>query len=317
MSARLPEFPRGAAVTVGTFDGVHLGHRAVIERLVERARAAGRPSVLVTFEPHPLAVLRPGDAPDRLTTAVERTAALAETELDYQVVLRFDRALAALEPADFVREVLIGRCRMADLVIGHDHGFGRGRAGDSTVLQALGQSLGFEVEVVGPVRAGNATVSSSALREAVRRVDLAAAAAGLGRPYRVSGAVEPGSRRGRTIGVPTANVAPPSAKLLPPDGVYAVRVEWGGGTAGGMMNQGSRPTVGDGRRWLEAHLFDFDGDLYGREIRLEWVARLRGIQRFDSIEALRIQLERDRVAARAALDDAETFNRVSAVRHTV
>lgn len=312
----LPAFPAGAAVTVGTFDGVHRGHRAVIERLVSRARARGRPSVLVTFEPHPLAVLGPV-APERLTTAAERVAALVETDLDYAVVLRFDRAMAAMEPADFVRDILVERCHMAELVIGHDHGFGRGRAGDSAALQDLGRSMGFEVSVVSPVRDGPDKVSSSALREAVREGRLADAAAGLGRPYRVSGAVERGAGRGRTIGVPTINLVPPPGKLLPPDGVYAVRVEWAGGVAGGMMNQGSRPTVGDGRRWLEAHLFDFDGDLYGRDVRLEWVLPLRDIRRFASLDALREQLERDREAARAALEDAKTFNRVSAGRHTV
>jgi len=130
----LPGFPRGAAVTVGTFDGVHLGHQAVIEELVRRARQADRPAVLVTFEPHPLAVLRPGAAPGRLTTADERSAALAETSIDYQVVLRFDQALAALDPEQFVRDVLQARCQMVELVVGHDHGFGRRRAGDRVML---------------------------------------------------------------------------------------------------------------------------------------------------------------------------------------
>lgn len=301
--SRLPALPNGAVVTVGTFDGVHRGHRAVLDDLVRRARAANRASVLVTFEPHPLAVLRPDLAPGRLTTAAERAAALAETSLDYLVVLRFDQALAALEPAAFVRSVLLEQCQMAELVVGHDHGFGRGRSGDLATLRALGTEHGFRVEPIAPVSGGDGTViSSSAIRQAILAGDLAEAARGLGRPYRVSGRVERGAQRGRTIGVPTVNLAPPLGKLLPPDGVYAVRVEWGGGVAGGMMNQGSRPTVADGRRWLEAHLFDFDGDLYGREIRIEWVAPLRAIRRFDSLDALRAQLELDRSAARAALE---------------
>ncbi len=300
----LPRFPNGAVVTVGSFDGVHRGHRAVVAETVRRARAAGRASVLVTFEPHPLAVLRPAEAPARLTSAAERSAALAETDLEYQVVLGFDAALAAMPPEQFVRDVLVGDCQARDLVIGHDHAFGRGRTGDRAMLEQLGQSLGFTVDTVGPVVLDGEVVSSSAIREAVSRRDFRAAARGLGRPYRVSGAVVRGAQRGRTIGVPTLNVAPPQGKLLPPDGVYAVRVEWGGGVADGMLNQGIRPTIGDARRWLEAHLFDFDGDLYGREIRIEWVAPLRDIRRFDSLEALRDQLGRDRDTARAALDRA-------------
>lgn len=299
----LPGFPRGAAVTVGTFDGVHLGHQAVIAELVRRARTADRPAVLVTFEPHPLAVLRPTVAPGRLTSAEERSAALAETDIDYQVVLQFDQALAALDPEEFVREVLQARCQMADLVVGHDHGFGRRRAGDRATLETLAAHGGFGLHVVAPVAGGRGQpVSSSRIRDAVTAGDFAAAAAGLGRPYRVSGRVVPGQRRGRTLGIPTANLTPPAGKLLPPDGVYAVRVEWGGGTAGGMMNQGTRPTVGDGTRWLEVHLFDFDGDLYGREIRIEWVAPLRAIRRFESLAALRDQLEQDRANARAMLE---------------
>ncbi len=299
----LPALPNGTVVTVGTFDGVHLGHRAVLEDLVARARAQNRASVLVTFEPHPLAVLRPDLAPGRLTTAAERSAAVAETDLDYLVVVEFDRALAAVSPEGFVRSVLLEQCQMSELVVGHDHGFGRGRSGDLGTLRALGAALGFRVEPIAQVTgADGAVISSSAIRQAVGVGNLTEAARGLGRPYRVSGLVERGAQRGRTIGVPTVNLAPPEGKLLPPDGVYAVWVEWGGGTVGGMMNQGSRPTVGDGRRWLEAHLFDFDGDLYGREIRIEWVAQLRAVQRFDSLDALRAQLDHDRRAARAALE---------------
>ena len=152
--SRLPNLPNGTVVTVGTFDGVHRGHRAVLEDLVARARAADRASVLVTFEPHPLAVLRPELAPRRLTTVAERAAALAETELDYLVVLRFDRALALLEPEAFVRSVLLDQCQMAELVVGHDHGFGRGRSGDLATLEALGTRYGFRVDAIDPVADG-------------------------------------------------------------------------------------------------------------------------------------------------------------------
>jgi riboflavin kinase/FMN adenylyltransferase len=298
----LPRLDEGAVVTVGTFDGVHRGHRAVVDEVVTRAHRRGLAAVLVTFEPHPAQVLRPTQAPPRLTLAAERAELLAELGLDYAVVLRFDRELAALEPEAFVDRVLMERCGLRELVVGHDHGFGRGRRGDLASLRGLGAARGFAVDVVPPVpdREGE-PISSSRIRAAVTAGQLDRAAEWLGRPYRVAGRVEMGSRRGHGIGVPTANLAPPPGKLLPPDGVYAVRVEWGGGVADGMMNQGSRPTVGDGRRWLEAHLFDFAGDLYGREIRIEWVARTRDTRRFESLAHLRAQLDRDRLDARRAL----------------
>ena len=309
----LPRLPSGAVVTVGTFDGVHLGHRAVIDLVVQRARETNRASVVVTFEPHPLAVLRPETAPGRLTLAGERTAALAETELDYLVVVRFDQKLARLDPEGFVRQVLMERCRLAELVVGHDHGFGRGRSGDLDTLRALGARFGFQVDGVDPVLdSAGQPISSSRIRGAVLEGRFDEAAGWLGRPYRVSGRVVRGEGRGRRLGVPTLNLAPPPGKLLPPDGVYAVRVEWGRGVALGMMNQGFRPTVGDGRRWLEAHLFEFDQDLYDREVRIEWVARLRDIQRFESLDVLKSQLMRDREAAMAVLaQPSRTFNDVS------
>jgi len=300
MASELPPLPRGSVVTVGTFDGVHRGHRAVIEELARRAERAERSSVLVTFEPHPAAVVRPEAAPARLTLAHERAAALAETVLDYVVVLRFDRALATMAPEEFVRSVLVRRCRVRELVVGHDHGFGRDRQGDRAMLERLGRAEGFAVDVVAPVD-DDGVISSSRIRQAIEAGDLATARRLLGRPYRISGRVVRGAGRGRSIGVPTMNLAPPPGKLLPPDGVYAVRVEAGGRPVGGMMNQGARPTFGDADRWLEAHLFDFAGELYGREVRVEWVKRLRGVRRFASADELRQQLAHDREQARDAL----------------
>jgi len=302
VGGHLPPLPNGSTVTVGSFDGVHLGHQAVLREIARRAAAAGRASVLVTFEPHPLEVVNPQAAPPLLTTGVERREILAQLPLDYVLFLRFDRRLAALTPEEFVRDVLLERCAMRELVIGHDHGFGRGRSGDVETLRRLGRACGFDVDVVDVVDVGEQHVSSSRIRRAVAGGDLATAARMLGRPYQVSGVVGHGEHRGRLIGVPTINLADlPPQKLLPPDGVYAVRVEWRGGRAGGMMNQGPRPTFHDGRRILEAHLFDFDGDLYGDWVRIEWVERLRDVKRFASIEALQQQLERDRIMARSVL----------------
>jgi riboflavin kinase / FMN adenylyltransferase len=306
-AAPLPRLAQGATVTVGSFDGVHLGHQAVLREIDRRARAAGRASVLVTFDPHPLEVVNPGAAPPLLTTGPERLEILAQSPLDYVLLLRFDRHLADLTPEGFVQEVLLDRCGVRELVIGHDHGFGRGRSGDVDTLRRLGASHGFGVDVVDPVDLGGQHVSSSRIRRAVAGGDLATAAAMLGRPYGVVGRVGQGERRGRLLGVPTINLNELSPrKLLPPDGVYAVEVEWRGGRAGGMMNQGPRPTFQDGRRILEAHLFGFEGDLYGEWVRVEWVERLRDIQRFDSVEHLKKQLQHDRARAMAALDRAQS-----------
>jgi riboflavin kinase / FMN adenylyltransferase len=289
-------------VTVGSFDGVHLGHQAVLEEIARRAGAAGRASVLVTFEPHPLEVVNPQAAPPLLTTGPERREILAQTALDYVLFLRFDRRLAGLSPEEFVQGILLDRCAMRELVIGHDHGFGRGRSGDVETLRRLGKEHGFDVDVVGAVDFGDQHVSSSRIRRAIAGGDLTTAAGMLGRPYQVIARVGQGEQRGRLLGVPTINlteIAP--QKLLPPDGVYAVRVEWRSGRAGGMLNQGPKPTFEDGRRSLEAHLFGFDGDLYGEWVRMEWVERLRDTERFASVEALQQQLQRDRSRALAVL----------------
>jgi riboflavin kinase/FMN adenylyltransferase len=310
-AARLPRLPNGSTVTVGSFDGVHLGHQAVLQEIDRRAHAAGRASVLVTFDPHPLEIVNPGAAPPLLTTGPERLEILAQSPLDYVLILRFDRHLAELPPEGFVRDVLLERCGVRELVIGHDHGFGRGRSGDVETLRRLGAREGFEVDVVDPVDFGGQHVSSSRIRRAVAGGDLRSARAMLGRPYGVVGRVGEGERRGRLLGVPTINLTELSPrKLLPPDGVYAVAVEWRGGRVGGMMNQGPRPTFQDGRRILEAHLFDFEGDLYNEWVRVEWVERLRDIERFPSMEQLQEQLERDRTSAVAALGLSRTASKI-------
>ena len=311
----LPQWAAGSTVTVGTFDGVHLGHHAVLQEIVKRARAAGRKSVLVTFEPHPLEVVNPQAAPLLLTTGPERREALAQTELDYVVFLSFNRRLATYSPERFVREVLIGRCAMQELVIGHDHGFGRGRSGDVETLRRLGASDGFAVDVVGAVELGGHPISSTQIRRAVAGGDLRSASRLLGRPYSVSGLVEPGAGRGRTLGVPTINLAIPARKLLPPDGVYAAWVEWRGGRTGGMLNQGPRPTFADGRRGLEVHLFQFSEELYGEWVKVEWVERLRDVQRFGSAERLREQLQQDSERARQALAESGPHHDLSRVSH--
>lgn len=299
----LPPQVTRSAVTVGTFDGVHRGHYDVLQRLVSLAREADMASVLVTFAPHPTEVVRPGKAPMLLTPGMEKFEALATIGIDYCAVLPFTPPLAALTAADFVSDVLRPRFRMDALLIGHDHGFGRDRAGGREQLMALGVSDRFVVEQVQPVTLPDGTiVSSSAIRQAVATGDLEAARRALGRRYALSGRVQRGDQRGRTIGFPTINLGAPTArKLLPPTGVYAAIAQTAAGAFGAMLNLGARPTVSDERPTIEAHLLDFSGDLYGADVRLDLVAFLRPIQRFAGLAELTTQLEADRLAARTAL----------------
>ena len=299
----LPPTVHGTFVTVGTFDGLHLGHQDVLGRLVRRARASGLHSLLVTFEPHPLELVRPADAPPLLTTHDEKLEVLAEVGLDYVAVVPFTPALAALDAEQFVRRVLLERYRMHELLVGYDHRFGHGRSGDADLLRGLGERLGFGIDVVRPVQVGaERPVSSTLVRRAVAAGDLEGAARMLGRPYAVVGRVEHGMARGRGLGFRTLNLgAPPARKLLPPEGVYAVRAVMPDGVFGGMMNLGPRPTFGDARVSLEAHLFDVERDWYGASARLEFVARLRDTVRFGDADALVRQLRADEVAARGAL----------------
>ncbi len=292
----------GAVVTVGTFDGLHRGHQRVLAEVVGRAQGRGLTSLLVTFDPHPLEVLDPAAAPKLLTLPDEKQELLAGTGLGRVVVLPFTREVAQQSPEEFIRR-LRAEHALKELVLGYDHAFGRGRSGDEALVRRLGAAEGFVVAVVDAVREDGQPISSTLIRAAVAHGDLAGAARWLGRPYGLLGRVVPGAGRGRTIGVPTLNLAPPDArKLLPPDGVYAVWVWWRGTRYGGMMNQGPRPTFAEQGRTLEAHLFDFAGELYGETVRVEWVQRLRDVQAFPSREALVAQLERDQQAARASLN---------------
>lgn len=301
MSSHLPDQNRGTVITVGTFDGVHLGHRRVLEEIALRARQSNRRSLLVTFEPHPLEVVNPPAAPPLLTLADERREILAQSELDAVVFLKFTRKLSRFSPEEFLR-LLIERFHLRELVVGYDHGLGRGRTGDVAVLKRLGEKLGFAVDVVDAVTVDGKPVSSTLIRRAVAGGDLITACRLLGRPYSMTARVVRGVGRGREIGYRTINLQlPDPRKLLPPDGVYAVRVEWARGQSGGMMHQGPRPTFREPQRSIEVHLFDTDEELYDREIKLWWVSRLRDVMTFPSPEALKQQLDQDFAAARRAL----------------
>jgi riboflavin kinase/FMN adenylyltransferase len=294
---------RPAVVTLGTFDGVHRGHRAVLAEVERRARAGNLASVLVTFDPHPLAVVNPAAAPKLLTLPAEKEALVQGQGIDRFVLMPFTPAVAQLDAEAFVRR-LCDEYGMHELVMGYDHGFGRGRAGDVELVERLGREQGFRMAVVDAVRDNGQPISSTLIRAGIAGGDLDSAERWLGRRYGIRGTVVRGAGRGRTIGIPTINLAPPdSRKLLPPDGVYAVQVQLNDARVfGGMMNQGPRPTFGEQARTLEVHLLDFDGELYGATVDVAWVRRLRDVQAFPSREALVAQLERDRQAARATLN---------------
>jgi riboflavin kinase/FMN adenylyltransferase len=302
----IPPSSEGTVVTVGTFDGVHQGHWAVLNEIVERARRTGRRSVLLTFDPHPLAIVRPDLAPRLLTSPLEKKEILAESGLDWVVFLRFTKALSELTPEAFVIEVLEQRLGMRELVIGYDHGFGRGRSGDAETLQAIGQARGFTVDVVPPVRNGAAApISSSKIRTLLESGDVAGAARGLGRPYAVRGVVVRGEGRGRTLGFPTANLRIDAArKLIPLEGVYAVQAVLRRGTFSGALHLGPRPTFPGAPPTMELHVLDFEGDLYGEVIRVDFISRIREVRPFASVDALLGQLSEDVETARHHLSPA-------------
>jgi riboflavin kinase / FMN adenylyltransferase len=300
----IPGGGKGTVVTVGTFDGVHRGHWAVLGEIARRARASERRAVLVTFHPHPLRILRPAEAPLLLTTPLEKKEILAESGLNYAVFLQFTPQLSRYSPRRFVEEILIGRLAMGELVIGYDHGFGRGRSGDADTLRTIGRELGFTVDVVEPVPMGREPVSSSRIRRAVAEGDMPCAREGLGRPYSIRGVVVRGEGRGRALGFPTANLhLDSSEKLLPPGGIYAVRGVLRSGTYPGALHLGPRPTFEGSPPSVELHLMDFDGRIYGEEVRVDLVRRLREIRPFSSVEALVRQIRDDVSLARSVLSE--------------
>ena len=292
---------RRVVLTLGNFDGVHLGHRAIVQRAVSEARAVGGQVVVLTFHPHPVAVLAPERSPPLLQSLRDRLALLRDLGADVTVVQRFTPRFAALEPEAFVREFLGAHLELLHIVVGYNVSFGRGRAGTVETLRALGPRLGFAVDAVGPVTVGEEQVSSTALRRMVAAGDVRSAQAFLGRRFTLRGRVVRGEQRGRTLGFPTANLHQPRGLLLPADGVYAVRARLDGRAHPAVLNIGMRPTFGTLQRTVEAHLLDFDQLLYGRWLVLELVDRLRGEQRFAGPEALRQAIAADVTRAREVL----------------
>lgn len=299
--ADVPVALRAGIVALGNFDGFHRGHQAVVARARARAASEQRPLIVATFDPHPVRYFKPDAAPFRLTTLDQRARLFAAAGADAMVVFGFDAALASLSAEDFVVERLVARLGVAGVVTGDDFTFGRGRSGDVGVLRALGAQHGFSVDTVSPVAEGGDVVSSSRIRALLTRGDPRGAAALLTRPFAIEGVVQHGDKLGRTIGYPTANVALGNY-LRPAYGIYAVRARLDDGrVVDGAANLGIRPSFDPPKELLEAYLFDFAEDLYGRTIEIALIDYLRAEAKFDSLDALTAQMDADCAAARAVL----------------
>ena len=291
-----------AVVTVGAFDGIHLGHQALIQAMVESAHREGHMAGLITFYPHPSAVLQSKRRARYLTTPGEKAVLLEGSGLDWMVVILFTPEVANTSPAAFVK-LLHERLGMRVLWIGPDFALGRERAGDRATLQELGQQIGFDVHEVPYLTSGESKVSSSHIRTLVKHGCVEEAARLLGRYYRLPGEVVHGAQRGRGLGYPTANLAIQPDRVIPANGIYVTFACVGSTRYGSVSNVGVRPTFDNGDPSVEAYLLDYDGDLYGRDLLLEFVARLRPEKRFTDVAALVEQIDRDVLQARAVLSE--------------
>lgn len=298
--AELSELPGPLVLAIGVFDGVHLGHRAVIERALADARAAGGHAVAVTFDPHPARVLRPDQSPLLLTCIRHKQQIIAALGVEHLLIIPFDDELAATEPAQFIRKIATAANPLRQICVGENWAFGKGRAGNIALLKTLGASLGFNAVGIPDVQLDGRTVSSTAIRTAVQAGDLATAAKLLGRDFSILGTVIEGRKMGRSIGFPTANLAS-NNEQLPPNGVYAVSALLQGKELRGVANVGVRPTIEDaGACICEVHLFDFSGDFYGEEMEVRFHRFIREERKFSSVEELREQITLDAAAARKA-----------------
>lgn len=297
------ELPHPSIVTIGNYDGIHRGQRAVLRRVTARARELALPAVLVTFEPHPLTVLSPDQAPPTLLTRDQKSRLLADAGMDWMAVIPFTPAFAATRAEAFVRDFLSGRLGMRELYVGRQFAFGRNREGDLALLTRLGDELGFTTFGLEEERSGGDPVSSTRIRRALAAGEVEIAAELLGRPYSLTGVVVPGERVGRRLGWPTANLEP-EGELLPLPGVYATSVAFTGGAEplrrwAAVTNIGRRPTVsGDRRLSVESHILDFDREVYGERIELFFHKRLRDEMLFASVAELATQIGRDVEASR-------------------
>lgn len=296
----IPPEAKGAVLALGNFDGVHRGHQALIRRATEEARRIGRPAGVLLFEPHPRVFFNPESPHFSLTPLAEKLALLDEMGIDLAVVLRFDAALANLDADAFVTDILVRDLAVSHVVIGYHFFFGKSRSGSAETLKAAGAAHGFAVTVLAPVADRGEPYGSTAIRLLLAEGDVRGAARALGRPWRVRGPVIGGARRGTGLGFPTANVALPKGTALG-HGIFAVRVKLDGKLLDGAAYLGTRPTFDDGMPVLEVFLFDFDADIYGREIEVAFIDKVRGDRKFADAEELVRQMHADCAAARAIL----------------
>lgn len=300
-AARLPEAFRGGIIALGNFDGFHAGHQAVVGRAVERARLAGVPALVGTFDPHPVRHFIPDAPPFRLTTLDQRQRLLAAAGVDAMIVFHFDGTLASVPAESFISDWLAGNLGVTGVVTGEDFTFGRARGGNVDVLRDIGATLGIAAETVSAVSDGDGIISSTRIREAIRAGDCATATRLLTRPYAIEGAVEHGDKNGRLLGFPTANIAL-GPYLRPRYGIYAVKGRLPDGRIlDGAANIGIRPSFDPPKELLEPHFFDFAGDLYGQVIEVEFHAFIRGEAKFDDLDALKAQMADDCAVARGLL----------------
>lgn len=283
---------QGGFVAIGNFDGVHLGHQRIIGRLGERAREHDVPSIVLTFDPHPIQLLAPSRMPPQLSTLAHRAELLTTLGVDHVIAYPTDAELLAMSPDTFFNSIIRSELKSCGMVEGPNFYFGKDRAGDIDLLQRLCQQAGLTLDVVSAEQIDNRVISSSEIRSALRAGDVSTAKHMLGRPYRLSGSVVQGAQRGRTIGFPTANLAN-VATQIPADSVYAGRVEIDGNIYRAAINIGPNPTFDDDTQKIEVHLIDFSGDIYGRTLDVDLLDRVRAVQSFDSREALVEQLECD------------------------
>jgi riboflavin kinase / FMN adenylyltransferase len=291
-------------LTVGTFDGVHAGHKVLINSVISSAKERNARSVIVTFDPHPRDIINPGsDGIRLLSTLEERSELLTDLGVDEMVVIPFDRDFSLLTSEQFVRDIVWEKIGVKEFVIGYDHHFGRNREGTIETVQRLGEELGFKSSVVSKQEVGDKTVSSTAIRNAIQKEgDMLLAASFLERYYILNGTVVHGDKRGKQIGYPTANIQPQnSKKIVPKRGVYAVWLRVDGKYHGGMMNIGVRPTFEGEQETLEVNIFDFDKNIYGKEVQIQFVDRIRDERSFKGVEQLKDQLQSDETTARMNL----------------
>lgn len=283
-------------VTLGTFDGVHKGHKSILEKLTNSSKQSGCESVVLTFFPHPRMVLQQNSDLKLLNTMDEKAALLEKQGIDNLIIHPFDMAFSRLTAEEFVRDVLVEGLNIAKIIIGHDHRFGRNRTANIDDLIRFGEEYGFEVEKISALAIDEVSVSSTKIRHALNEGDIDVANNYLGYPYFINGTVVEGKQLGRTIGFPTANIQPTeSYKLIPANGVYVVSSELDGKTVHGMMNIGTRPTVNGIGTTIEVHYLNFNEDLYGKPVKVSFHHRLRDEVKFESFDALKLQIEKDRL----------------------